>query len=102
MLLASSTSFGVESDARELGVQGVPFFVIDRCHAVSGAQPVDVFAEALARAWSERTPQLQVVGAEADAVCADVACAVPNEGAWGGGWRFVWWTRPTTRRKPRR
>ncbi len=43
-------------EARELGVEGVPFFVIDRRYAVSGAQPDAVFAEALARAWAERTP----------------------------------------------
>lgn len=35
---------------RELGVQGVPFFVIDRKLAVSGAQPVAVFAQALTAA----------------------------------------------------
>lgn len=67
-----------EHEARELGVQGVPFFVIDRRYAVSGAQPESVFAEALARAWADWAPQLQVLGEERDAACADEACAVPN------------------------
>lgn len=41
-------------EARALGVTGVPFFVLDRRFAVSGAQPVQTFALALARAWDER------------------------------------------------
>ena len=38
------------SEARALGVTGVPFFVFDRRLGVSGAQAVEVFAEALTRA----------------------------------------------------
>jgi predicted DsbA family dithiol-disulfide isomerase len=37
--------------ARAHGASGVPFFVIDNRHGVSGAQPTDIFAEALTRAW---------------------------------------------------
>ena len=36
--------------ARQIGVQGVPFFVFDGRLAVSGAQPVEVFEQALAQA----------------------------------------------------
>jgi predicted DsbA family dithiol-disulfide isomerase len=36
--------------AHELGVRGVPFFVIDGRYGVSGAQSVEVFSQALARA----------------------------------------------------
>lgn len=36
--------------AREIGVKGVPFFVFDGKLAVSGAQPVEVFDQALAQA----------------------------------------------------
>jgi predicted DsbA family dithiol-disulfide isomerase len=39
--------------ARSLGVTGVPFFVFDRRYAVSGAQPPEVLAQALERAWAE-------------------------------------------------
>lgn len=41
---------GDERAARELGIQGVPFFLFDRRYAVSGAQPVEVFEQALAAA----------------------------------------------------
>jgi predicted DsbA family dithiol-disulfide isomerase len=68
-----------QREARELGVQGVPFFVIDRRYAVSGAQPEAVFAEALARAWAERAPTLQAVGGATEATCVDEACAVPQD-----------------------
>ena len=41
-------------EARTLGVNGVPFFVIDRRFGVSGAQPTEVFEQTLARARSHR------------------------------------------------
>jgi predicted DsbA family dithiol-disulfide isomerase len=42
-----------EREARELGITGVPFFVIDRRFGVAGAQSSDVLVEALEQAWSE-------------------------------------------------
>jgi predicted DsbA family dithiol-disulfide isomerase len=39
--------------AAQLGIQGVPFFVLDRRYGVSGAQPAEVLLEALERAWSD-------------------------------------------------
>jgi predicted DsbA family dithiol-disulfide isomerase len=40
--------------AQRLGIQGVPFFVLDRRYGVSGAQPPEVLLSALQRAWGER------------------------------------------------
>src|ERR1700685_3101185 len=40
--------------ARELGVNGVPFFVFDMALGVSGAQPTEMFASALQQAWDRR------------------------------------------------
>jgi len=37
-----------ETRAAQLGITGVPFFVFAEKYAVSGAQPIEVFAEALA------------------------------------------------------
>jgi predicted DsbA family dithiol-disulfide isomerase len=42
-----------EAIARELGITGVPFFVIAGRLGISGAQPADVLLGALQRAWSE-------------------------------------------------
>ena len=41
-------------EARSLGITGVPFFVIDGRYGISGAQPAEVFSQALARVWEER------------------------------------------------
>jgi predicted DsbA family dithiol-disulfide isomerase len=37
--------------ASQLGIQGVPFFVLDRRYGVSGAQPPEVLVQALQQAW---------------------------------------------------
>lgn len=39
------------NEARMLGATGVPFFVLDRAYGVSGAQSVDVFLQALNKAY---------------------------------------------------
>jgi predicted DsbA family dithiol-disulfide isomerase len=38
-----------EREAGELGISGVPFFIVDRAWAVSGAQPTPAWLEALAQ-----------------------------------------------------
>jgi len=40
-------------NARKLGIQGVPFFVLNQKYAISGAQPVEVFVEALEKIKEE-------------------------------------------------
>lgn len=42
-----------QSEATQLGVQGVPFFVINRKYAVSGAQPEEMFVQTLEKIWAE-------------------------------------------------
>ncbi len=42
-----------ERAAQEMGITGVPFFVLGGRYAISGAQPAETFAGALARAWTE-------------------------------------------------
>ena len=55
-----------ERTAASLGVQGVPFFVVDRRIAVSGAQPADVFLQLLDRARELAAEAVPVVaGGEA-------------------------------------
>lgn len=44
------------AEARALGVNGVPFFVLDRKYGISGAQPAEAFAQAIRQAWNERSP----------------------------------------------
>jgi predicted DsbA family dithiol-disulfide isomerase len=40
-------------EAQSLGATGVPFFVLDRKYGVSGAQPVELFEEALHKALAD-------------------------------------------------
>ncbi|WP_164905153.1 DsbA family oxidoreductase [Aequorivita ciconiae] len=40
-------------EAQQLGVQGVPFFVLNRKYAISGAQPSEAFSENLKVAFAE-------------------------------------------------
>ena len=39
--------------AREYGITGVPFFVVDAKYGISGAQPAEVLSGALDQAWAE-------------------------------------------------
>ena len=43
-----------EALAGQLGISGVPFFVIDRRYGISGAQPVETLASVLDTVWAER------------------------------------------------
>ena len=55
MLESDAYSDAVRADearAAEFKVRGVPFFVFDEKHGISGAQPVGVFAEALDKVWA--------------------------------------------------
>ncbi|MEW9502086.1 DsbA family oxidoreductase [Jeotgalibacillus marinus] len=70
------------NEASKLGVNGVPFFVIDQKYAVSGAQSSDTFKEVLEKVWAEKSasPLIQV-GAnrekdENDPECSDGSCKV--------------------------
>ncbi|MFD1038282.1 DsbA family oxidoreductase [Virgibacillus byunsanensis] len=42
-----------EEQARQIGVEGVPFFVFNEKYAVSGAQPPEAFSEVLEKVWQE-------------------------------------------------
>jgi protein disulfide-isomerase len=48
----SKVNFDI-SEGSQLGVTGVPFFVFDRKYAVSGAQPIETFLNALKQSNSE-------------------------------------------------
>ncbi|WP_075351431.1 DsbA family oxidoreductase [Algoriphagus marinus] len=65
----------VETDiyeSRQLGVRGVPFFVLDRKFGISGAQADEVFTQTLEKAWSEyeKTNQpIQMTGSDDSEAC---------------------------------
>lgn len=61
----------------QLNVTGVPFFVFDQRLALSGAQPREVFLQALQQAIS--TQAQGEIEQEDGAVCNDESCEVPNK-----------------------
>jgi protein disulfide-isomerase len=60
----NSDKYGAEvradiEEAQNIGVRGVPFFVMDRAYAVSGAQPVEVFTETLQKSFEGWKKKIQ-------------------------------------------
>ena len=69
-----------ERRARMLGINGVPFFVVDERYGISGAQPAELLLQVLDEAWAESHPLLNVIGASEDAdACEGESCALPAE-----------------------
>ena len=68
-----------EREALELGITGVPFFVVDGKFGIPGAQDADTILDLLERAWTKAHP-LEVIGPSRatndDGVCEGDSCAV--------------------------
>jgi predicted DsbA family dithiol-disulfide isomerase len=45
-------------EAQQIGVRGVPFFVLNQKYGISGAQPTEVFLRALNQVWQEERPKI--------------------------------------------
>ncbi|MCF2945288.1 DsbA family oxidoreductase [Paenibacillus tarimensis] len=74
-----------EEIASQLGVRGVPFFVVNNKYAVSGAQPAELFLEVLEKAWAEEHGESDAAGqalntetADEAGICTDDGCEVPK------------------------
>lgn len=46
-------------EARNMGISGVPFFVLDNKYTISGAQPIEVFTAALTQSYNETVKSLE-------------------------------------------
>lgn len=66
-----------EATARSLGITGVPFFVVDRTHGVSGAQPAEVLLDLLNQIWASTQP-VSMVGSDGSQgeACGDGTCTL--------------------------
>ncbi|MEK5233658.1 DsbA family oxidoreductase [Lysinibacillus sp. FSL K6-0232] len=69
----------VEADIQEglqLGVRGVPFFVLNRKYGISGAQPQKAFEDTLRKVAEEEglQPKLKMAGSTDTGVCTDDSC----------------------------
>lgn len=64
-------------EGQQLGVQGVPFFVLDRKYGVSGAQPPQAFLENLEVAfseWRKKNPETKLDITEGQSCTPDGIC----------------------------
>ncbi|WP_296703013.1 DsbA family oxidoreductase [Algoriphagus sp.] len=75
MLNSEQYSEDVEKDiyeSRLIGVQGVPFFVLDRKYGISGAQQDQVFDQTIEKAWDEfkkENPAIEIVRGNSEESC---------------------------------
>lgn len=63
------------NEGRQIGVQGVPFFVLNRKYGVSGAQPVEYFEQVLNKLWEEEKP-LEDLSPNEGHTCNDETCTI--------------------------
>ena len=68
-------------ESQNLGIRGVPYFVMDRKYGVSGAQPVQAFTDALTQSfteWKEIQPKttLTSLNKNNDAICDENGCEI--------------------------
>ena len=66
-----------EQLARQLGINGVPFFLIESKWAVSGAQPAEMLVQALRQVWEE-THRVEFLNPLAGAAGNNAAEAGPS------------------------
>ncbi|OEH92666.1 DsbA family oxidoreductase [Bacillus solimangrovi] len=69
-----------EAQAQQIGVQGVPFFVINEKYAISGAQSTETFAGALNKVWQEENEASPLQSLNSKGVqgetCSDDGCDI--------------------------
>lgn len=68
-------------ESQNLGIRGVPYFVMDRKYGVSGAQPVQAFTDALTQSfteWKASQPKttLTSLNKNNDATCDENGCEI--------------------------
>jgi len=59
-------------ESRQVGVKGVPFFVVDRKYGISGAQAKEAFEQTIRKAWEDyvkTNPVLSVIENEEGSAC---------------------------------
>ncbi|WHX90160.1 DsbA family oxidoreductase [Peribacillus simplex] len=70
---------GDEQEGSQLGITGVPFFVINRKYGISGAQPTEAFLDTLKKVWAEENPLTIVNDPATGDTCTDGSCNVPEK-----------------------
>ncbi|WP_312285708.1 DsbA family oxidoreductase [Chryseobacterium gleum] len=63
-------------EARNNGISGVPFFVLNGKYAVSGAQPAEVFENALQQTYKETVSPFKDLSGSSGAACDADGCSI--------------------------
>ncbi|MGD7025046.1 DsbA family oxidoreductase [Rossellomorea vietnamensis] len=82
MLASDAMADEVRADeraAQQIGVSGVPFYLIDKKYALTGAQPTEVFVQALQKVIAES--QITVLNSDSSdgVVCDENGCEIPKK-----------------------
>ncbi|MBP1943281.1 putative DsbA family dithiol-disulfide isomerase [Bacillus luteolus] len=80
MLASDAMAEDVRADertAQQIGVTGVPFFLINKKYALTGAQPTEVFVQALEKISAE--DQIVVLNNQDGLNCDDDGCEIPKK-----------------------
>lgn len=66
-----------EQEAAQLGIRSVPFFLINRKYTLTGAQPTEVFVQALQKVLAQDGPFEVENDVEASPTCDENGCDIP-------------------------
>lgn len=80
MLKSNSMSNEVRADeqeAAELGIRSIPFFLINRKYAVTGAQSTETFIQAINQIMEQDGPFTEF-NEQAGAACDENGCEIPE------------------------
>ncbi len=66
-----------EQTAKQYGVTGVPFFLINKKYALTGAQPTETFIQALKKVIAEN--EITVLNSHDGDFCDDDGCEIPKK-----------------------
>lgn len=64
------------AEGRQVGVRGVPFFVLNRKYGISGAQPVEHFTDVLEQLWKETNHVEELKVMSKGETCSDEGCSI--------------------------
>jgi predicted DsbA family dithiol-disulfide isomerase len=68
-----------EQEAREMGIHGVPFFVVGEKYAIEGAQPAEILLRALTLSFNALQEKQKLVPLTGEgAVCGPEGCEIPQ------------------------
>ncbi|WP_342032550.1 DsbA family oxidoreductase [Mesobacillus boroniphilus] len=66
-----------ESTGQQYGITGVPFFLINKKYAITGAQPTDVIVQSLKKVIAEN--EITILNNDDSMICDDDGCEIPKK-----------------------